>query len=124
MAYDLGGILIVKGEEHQISEKFKKREFVVETSKEVGDNTYTENIKFQLTQEKCDLLEDYKVGEGIKVMFNIKGNRWEKNGNVSYFVNLDAWGLNKETAQVTNPDTTSHMPVEPVENDPSDDVPF
>lgn len=125
MSFELEGKLIVKSDTQQVSEKFKKREFVVETSKEVGDSVYTETVKFQLVQDKCALLEDYNLDEPIKVNFNIKGNKWEKDGNTSYFVNLDAWRLNKET--ITNPDTTSHLPkVEDVkeEEDENYGLPF
>jgi len=126
MSFELEGKLIVKGDEQQVSEKFKKREFVIEKEENKGDFTFTDTIKFQLIQDKCDLLEDYEVGEIIKVSFNIKGNAWEKNGKTSYFVNLDAWRLNKET--VSTPDTTSHLPsvedVQQQEEDDNNDLPF
>ncbi|RYE16189.1 MAG: DUF3127 domain-containing protein, partial [Sphingobacteriales bacterium] len=36
-----------------------------------------------------------KFGEGdaIKVNFNIKGNKWERDGKVNYITNLDAWRI-------------------------------
>lgn len=95
MAFELAGKLIVKGETQQVSEKFKKREFVVEKEENKGDFTFTDTIKFQLIQDKCDLLNDVSLNDELKVSFNIKGNRWEKNGSVSYFVNLDAWRIEK-----------------------------
>ena len=56
---------------------------------------FTEHIKFQLTQDRCDILDRFNVNEQIKVTFNIKGRRWEKDGRVSYFTNLEAWKIEK-----------------------------
>ena len=95
MSFEIAGKLIVKGETQQVSDRFKKREFVIEKEEDRGGMTFTDSIKFQLTQDRCDLLNDSNVNDEIKVGFNIKGNRWEKNGNVNYFVNLDAWRIEK-----------------------------
>jgi hypothetical protein len=37
------------------------------------------------------LVDRFNIGDELKVSFNIKGTRWEKNGNVNYITNLDAW---------------------------------
>jgi hypothetical protein len=44
----LEGKLIKIFETNQISEKFKKREFVIET-----DEQYPQTVKFQLVQDSC-----------------------------------------------------------------------
>tara|TARA_R110002096_G_scaffold217142_1_gene405145 strand:- start:3856 stop:4191 length:336 start_codon:yes stop_codon:yes gene_type:complete len=95
MNYELQGTLIVKNDTVQVSEKFKKREFVIETSEESNGQTYTETIKFQSVQAKCDLLDSVNVGEEVKITFNLKGKKWEKNGETSYFNNLDAWKVER-----------------------------
>ncbi len=99
MSFELEGKLIVKGNEVVVSDKFKKRELVIETSSEGSDGTvYTESIPFQLVQAKCDLLEDYNVGETVKVSFNMKGKPWiNKEGVTKYFSNNDAWKLDNAT---------------------------
>ncbi len=43
----------------QITDTFKKREFVVE----VEDGAYTQIIKFQLTQNSCDKLDPFNEGD-------------------------------------------------------------
>ncbi|MAC96718.1 MAG: hypothetical protein CMC96_14595 [Flavobacteriales bacterium] len=91
MSFELEGKLIEKFDEQQVSDSFKKREFVVETTDEGGGRVFTEQIKFQLVQDKCDLINQVQVGQPVKVSFNIKGRRWEKAGKVNYFTNLDAW---------------------------------
>lgn len=92
MSYELTGTLKEIFPTEQKSDRFSKREFVVETSESNGDRTFTDYIKFQTINDKCAMLDSFNTGDTVKVSFNIKGNRWEKNdGSVSYFTNLDAW---------------------------------
>ena len=81
------GKLIVKGDTQQVSDKFRKREFVIE----ITENGYTNYAKFQLTQTKCELLDRHNEGDTVEVSFNIKGNKWEKDGRVNFITNLEAW---------------------------------
>lgn len=93
MSYDITGTIIEKFDTVVVSEKFQKREFVIEVSNHAGDKVYTEEIKFQLTQDRCDELSGYEIGNDVIVHFNIRGRRWEKDGKTSFFTNLDAWRL-------------------------------
>ncbi len=93
MSYELRGRLIVKNNTEDVSDKFRKREFVVSKTDESNGTTFTETIKFQLTQKNCGLLDVVNIGDEIIVKFNIKGSKWEKNGVTSYFNNLDAWKI-------------------------------
>ena len=94
MNFELVGNLIVKEDEQAISASFKKREFVIEVANE-RNSDWNDYIKFQLTQERCAQLDAFKLGEPIKATFNIKGRKWEKDGKVNYFSNLEAWKLEK-----------------------------
>ena len=69
---ELTGTLKVKSNEQQISEKFRKREFVITDN----SSQYPQHIMFQLTQDKCSLLDSYNVGDEIKVYFNLRGREW------------------------------------------------
>jgi len=91
MSFELEGKLIEKFDVQQVSDSFKKREFVVETTEEGGGRVFTEQIKFQLIQDKTSLIDDLAVNSDVKVSFNLKGRKWEKDGRVNYFTNLDAW---------------------------------
>lgn len=95
MAFELTGILILKGELQQISNKFRKREFVIEKKETNQNQEFVDYVKFQLTQDRCDLVEPFEINDKIKISFNIRGNRWEKEGKVNYFTNLDAWRIEK-----------------------------
>lgn len=89
MAYDAQGKLHEIFDEQQVSDKFRKREFVLE----IPDGSYTQFIKFQLTQDKCNLLDNFNVGDEVKVTFNLSGKPFTKNGTTMYFTNLGAWRI-------------------------------
>ncbi len=55
--------------------------------------------KVQLIQDRCDLLETIQLNENIKVYFNLRGRKWENNGQVSYFTNLEGWRIEKVQAE-------------------------
>lgn len=87
---DITGILKVKTETQQISDKFKKREFVLTDN----SSQYPQHISFQLTQDKCNLLDQYNVGDELKVHFNLRGREWTSpKGEVKYFNTLEAWRI-------------------------------
>lgn len=125
MNYEITGTLIEKYDAVQVTDRFRKREFVLEKRESVGVNEFIETIKFQLTQDKCEAIENIPVGQQIKVVFNIRGRRWEKNGQVSYFNNLEAWRvepLQPQAAPATAapPPSMDEIPPE----GPTDDLPF
>jgi uncharacterized protein DUF3127 len=93
MSYDLSGKLVVKYETVQRSATFKTREFVVEKTEDIGGRSITNYVKFQCVQDKTTIVDKVNAGDDIKVHFNIKGTRWEKEGKVNYITNLDAWRI-------------------------------
>ena len=97
MCFELTGKLVAINETQQVSERFKKREFVLEIAEEINGNVYTNYAKMQLVQNKCEIIDNFQIGDTVKVSFNIKGNKWERDGNVNYITNLDAWRV--ENAQ-------------------------
>jgi hypothetical protein len=52
----------------------------------------------------------------VKVSFNIKGNRWEKDGKVNYITNLDAWRIEPATAGVPSQSAGAPAGYAPVNN--------
>ena len=90
--FKLSGTLKVLNPTVQVSEKFSKREFVVTES----SSMYPQDIMFQLTQDKCSLLDGYNVNDQIEVSFNLRGREWTSpQGEVKYFNSLDAWRLDR-----------------------------
>ena len=127
MSFEITGKLLEKYSTIQVSDRFKKREFVIE-SKETGNGMeFKDYIKFQLTQDKCNLIDSIQLNDEIKVSFNIRGNKWEKEGKVNYFTNLDAWRIEK--VQSTNqPVFDESVPAPSIDDLPmeeeTDDLPF
>ena len=119
--YTLTGIVKVKKDTQQISDRFQKREFVV------TDNTgqYPQHCLFQLTQDKCNLLDDINEGEEVNVSFFLRGREWTSpQGEVRYFNSLDVWKLEKG-AGASAPAAAPISAAEPLgDGGADDDLPF
>jgi hypothetical protein len=88
MSYEVKGILHVKGETQQRSEKFSTRPFTIK----VMDDKYEQFITFELLNDRTDIIDPFGVGEEITVSFNLKGREWKSpQGEVKYFNTLEAW---------------------------------
>ena len=128
--YKLSGTVKVVNPTVQVSATFSKREFVVTES----SGMYPQDILFQLTQDKCTLLDGVNVNDTIEVSFNLRGKEWTNpQGEVKYFNSLDAWRIDKmnansgaQTSGSTNINlnpTSSVTPPLTVESS-DDDLPF
>ena len=68
----------------------------------------------------------FSIGDEVKVQFNIKGTRWEKDGKTNYITNLDAWRM--ESLKLSQNNTSSsnrevnYNDIPPT--DKVDDLPF
>lgn len=113
-------------DEQQVSEKFRKREFVLE----VVEGQYPEHIKFQLSQDKTSLVDSFKIGDEAKISFNLRGRGFSKNGQMLYFTNLEAWRIEKTSnaapaqQQKQQPARTAQPAAQPVGSDDDNDLPF
>jgi hypothetical protein len=126
MAFEISGKVIDISPVNQVSDKFKKREFVIEKKEAGGAAVFIDYIKFQLVQDKCDLINESFLNEEIKIWFNLKGNKWERDGKINYFTNLDAWKIEKVSSQGKEQNMQSRTTLEdiPPENDELSDLPF
>lgn len=126
MAFEITGKVIDISPVNQVSDKFKKREFVIEKKETGGAAVFIDYIKFQLIQDKCDLINESYMNEEVKIWFNLKGNKWERDGKINYFTNLDAWKIEKATSQGRDQNVTQHTKLEdiPPEIDELSDLPF
>ncbi|HMQ67431.1 MAG TPA: DUF3127 domain-containing protein [Ignavibacteria bacterium] len=115
---NIKGKLIEIFETKQISDKFKKREFVVEYAE---NEKYPQFIKFELIQNSCDLIDGFNKGDTVDVHFNLRGNKWtNKQEEVSYFTSLSAW---KIQAADESQDNITHDEAPP-ETSPDEEYPF
>ncbi|MDE5639769.1 MAG: DUF3127 domain-containing protein [Odoribacter sp.] len=124
MNYEISGKLIFKEDTQHISEKFQKREFVIEVENEKNPQ-WNDFVKIQLIQDRCDLLENISLNENIKVYFNVRGRKWENQGKVSYFTNLEGWRIEKMAQETPENIPVPQYTVEDIPPDPeADDLPF
>lgn len=119
------GILKSFEETVVISEKFKKREFVLETVE-----SYPQKIKFELVNTFVDYINQFKIGEEIELTFSIRGNEYQ--GKV--YNNLRVVSMSKPngagapvqenaTTQQTNTAVANAKPANAMDFD-DDDLPF
>jgi hypothetical protein len=115
MSFEIEGKLHKKFETESKTPTFQAREFVIV----ISEDNYPQYIKFQLTQDRCALIDDYEEGKPIKVHFDLRGREW----NDKYFTNLNAWRLEKvDTAPEEKNAPAKGDPQLPVEPDFSDNV--
>ncbi|NIG52972.1 DUF3127 domain-containing protein [Chitinophaga sp. Cy-1792] len=127
MSFEITGKLVVKYNTVQRSETFKTREFVIEKSDDINGRIINNYIKFQAVQDRTGIVDRFNEGENVKVYFNIKGTRWEKDGKVNYITNLDAWRMESVMAAAApgaDPMPNYNAPQMPASGDSSDDLPF
>ena len=123
MAFELTGKVIDIQPVQQVSEKFRKREFVIEKQENSSTAIFVDYVKFQLVQDKCDLINDSFMNTEVKVSFNIKGNKWERDGKVNYFTNLDSWRIERVDQAATPPQSAPSTP-NTISNDTNDLPPY
>jgi hypothetical protein len=130
MSYELTGKLVAKYDTVQRTETFKTREFAVEKTDDIGGRTITNYVKFQSVQDKTPIIDKVNIGDEIKVSFNIKGSKWEKDGKVNYITNLDAWRIEQVLQAATDKSGTDNEYMEPLDTfsatspEAIDDLPF
>lgn len=107
-------------ETQQVTERFRKREFVVE----LADNPrYPQFVQFQLTGDRCENLDGFQEGEEVRVEFSLRGREWKSpKGEVKYFNSLDVWTLERLGASAGAGQADFPMDEPPPPGD--DDVPF
>ncbi len=85
MSFEVEGTLYRKFETETKTETFQARDFVLK----VDDGKYPQLVKFQLTQDRCQLIDPFPEGERLRVHFDLRGREW----NGKFFTNLNAWKL-------------------------------
>jgi hypothetical protein len=93
MSFEITGKLIAKYDTIQRKETFKTREFVIEKTDDINGKLITNYVKFQCVQDRTTIPDRFSIGDTVKVLFNIKGAKWNKEGTDNYITNLDAWRI-------------------------------
>merc|ERR1719198_1052088 len=71
--FELEGSVSLVKELQAFESGFTKREFVLA----VEDGPYTNEIQFQTVRAQTALLDGVRVGDAVRVAFNIRGNEWQ-----------------------------------------------
>jgi hypothetical protein len=125
MSYEITGKLIAKYDTVQRTETFKTREFVIEKSEDINGKMIVNYIKFQCVQDRTTLPDRFNIGDEVKVLFNLKGSKWTKDGRENYITNLDAWRMETvKLGQEVATDITPHFTPDAPPADIADDLPF
>ena len=93
---------------------------------------YPQTIPVEFVQDKTDLLNNFKLGQNVKVNINLRGREWEnpQTKEVKYFNTIQGWRIELlETKQESEdlPPLDNLSPFEPASdtNDEDlDDLPF
>lgn len=90
---DATGKIILIREEEKISDRFTKREIVLEYA---TNPQYPESVLFQFVQDRCELLDNFKVGQEVTIHFDLKGRKWTNpQGEDKYFNTLQGWRISE-----------------------------
>jgi hypothetical protein len=119
--YTLTGVILKIDDPQTFPSGFTKREFVVETSAD----KYPQQIKLEVTKERCASLDQMEVGDPVQVEFDVRGNEY----NGKHYVSLTAWRVTvaREGAQQAQPQQakpTQAKPAPQTQDDDTDEIPF
>lgn len=96
---EVTGKIKVINPEQQVSASFRKREIVITTEEQ-----YPQHILIDFTQDKCDVLNGYNVGESVKVSINLRGREWvNPQGETRYFNSIQGWRIERSQAGAFSP---------------------
>ena len=103
---------------------FRKRELVVTT-----DEQYPQMIMIEFLQDKVDLLNNYKVGQDVKVSINLRGREWiNPQGEAKYFNSITGWRIESLYQSASNaqnlPPVDQFQPATNFTEEEPDDLPF
>ncbi len=111
-----GTIKVIENTQNVGSNGFRKRDIVIVTQEQ-----YPQSLLIQFVQDKCDILNNYQVGQDVKVSINLRGREWvNPQGETKYFNTIQGWkieGTGNTTASVPTQPTTQA-------SEENDDLPF
>jgi hypothetical protein len=77
----------------QVTERFRKREFVLELD---GTSRYPQFVMFQLTGDRCEALDGFDTGHEVAVEFSLRGREWTSpKGEIRFFNSLEVWSIDR-----------------------------
>ena len=87
MSNEATGVFRVIKDVQTFTSGFEKREIVIT----IKDGQYEQHVKFELLKNDVVKSDAFKVGDSVKVSYNLKGNYYEPKD--AYYTSLQAWRL-------------------------------
>ena len=107
------------------SNGFRKREVVITTEEQ-----YPQSIMVEFVQDKTELLNNFAVGQNVKISINLRGREWTNpQGEVKYFNSIQGWRIEKLDQTVSTdmppmPPADAFEPATDMDVEDKDDLPF
>ena len=121
-----GKIKLINETKEYGSNGIRKRELVVTTEEQ-----YPQDLLIEFIQDKCDILNSYKVSDSVKVDINLRGREWESpQGEVKYFNSIQGWRIEKLSSDDSEsnippvPPADAFEPADNINDNEPDDLPF
>lgn len=111
----------------QVTERFRKREFVLELD---GTSRYPQFVMFQLTGDRCEALDGFDTGHEVAVEFSLRGREWTSpKGEIRFFNSLEVWSIDRVGEGAASGSGGSSAAGPAASDDPppptdDDDIPF
>ncbi|MBJ21885.1 MAG: DUF3127 domain-containing protein [bacterium] len=106
----------------QVTERFRKREFVLELE---GASRYPQYVMFQLTGDRCEMLDGFSAGQEVKVEFSLRGREWTSpKGEIRYFNSLETWSVESVGDSASGSPSGGPGVGEPPPPSDDDEIPF
>ena len=85
---EIQGKIKLIGETQSVgSNGFRKRELVVTTEEQ-----YPQHLSIDFVQDKTDLLNNFQIGQPVKVGINLRGREWTSpQGETKHFNSIQGW---------------------------------
>jgi len=104
-SFRLEGTVHLRFDAVQVTENFRKREFVLSVMRP-GQDTTIDMVRFQCVQNNIMLLDDVREGNRVIVSFRVTGKEYNKDGKKIFFTNLDCTDIDI----VDDESTEDHTP--------------
>ncbi len=105
---------------------FRKREVVVTTEEQ-----YPQPIMVEFVQDKTDLLNNFNIGQNVKISINLRGREWgNPQGETKYFNSIQGWRIESLESAAPSagmppvPPADQFEPASDFDDDDHDDLPF
>lgn len=97
------------GQTEQISQSFSKRDIVVMTEE---SSQYPQPILVQFTQDKCDLLNIFQLGQQVTIDINLRGREYQdkQTGQPRWFNTIQGWKITGTQVQQQAPQQNFQQP--------------